>query len=98
MTAPDLIAENRPMREITITNLVSLAPSCATEIVNGIVNTNISLNRLPPPILRCATSWRSLRMKALVSDHARVCVRQSLRRQEGPGNVQPGDDSVSGAA
>ena len=37
MTALDLVAENRHMREITITNLVSLAPSCATGIVNGIV-------------------------------------------------------------
>ena len=37
MTALNPVAENRPMREITITNLVSLAPSCATEIVNGIV-------------------------------------------------------------
>ena len=41
-----------------------LAPSARRKLSTELSNTNISLNRLRPPILRCATSWRSLRMKA----------------------------------
>ena len=72
------------MREITITNLVSLAPSCATEIVNGIVKYQHFIEPVATSDLALCHFMAQLAHEVLVSDHARVCVRQSLRRQEGP--------------
>lgn len=92
MTALNPVAENRPMREITITNLVSLAPSCATEIVNGIVKYQHFIEPVATSDLALCHFMAQLAHESAGFQTTREFASgKAYEGRKDLGNVQPGD-------